>query len=179
MEKSLSIIQGLTATDQVNPIRITDAGELKVASSSTINPAQIAVDGDPYRDINTTDDIKYVNTIAGPLDQSNTGLGAQVYQVGTRNGTYDVTGTRFIGANENKLLVEQGKQFRLVYVNTINIPENYNESDITGAIIGVLNDYITNHGPRYDDFKITTITTADPTNKFTYVNIVITRYYDQ
>ncbi len=32
MEKNLSIIQGLTDTDQANPIRITDAGELKVAS---------------------------------------------------------------------------------------------------------------------------------------------------
>ncbi len=43
MEKNLSIIQGLTSTDQANPIRITDAGELKMALyalDSTTNTEQ-------------------------------------------------------------------------------------------------------------------------------------------
>ena len=36
MEKNLSIIQGLTDTDQANPIRITDQGELKTNTTANL-----------------------------------------------------------------------------------------------------------------------------------------------
>jgi hypothetical protein len=50
MEKNLAIIQGLTSTDQANPIRITDQGELKIAlyaldsTTNTEQPLEIEPD---------------------------------------------------------------------------------------------------------------------------------------
>ena len=57
MEKNLSIIQGLTATDQANPIRITDLGKVQTATAIDFSKVTILSDasnaqGDPATALN-------------------------------------------------------------------------------------------------------------------------------
>jgi hypothetical protein len=179
MEKNLSIIQGLTDTDQANPIRITDAGEVK--TTTTLNGGNVTVEGTVSIDTNeiVIDDKlidpnqPYINAVAGINKDKNTYNYLRLVDSIDR-GQY-ASGS-VIAVDSPKLLVEQGKQFELVYVNTVDA-SGFNEADITNAITTFITEFINNYGPRYDDLKITFLENVANSQTYSYLNIVITRYF--
>ena len=161
MEKNLSIIQGLTSADQANPVRITDAGELKVA----VTDIKVAVNGDPLVDPSTGGTAKYVNTIAGAFSSNST-----MFEVNVMDGAMS-PGTP-ITNSDKKLLVEQGKQFASYYTLTMGAGS---DGDVDNAINTAINNWINSYGERYDDIKITSILygAAGPAS----INVTIIRYF--
>lgn len=163
MEKNLSIIQGLTSTDQANPIRITDAGEVKIAASTSI-PVSVSFPiinpGDPA-DANTginvpmgiTEDNKFQRL---ELIDNNT------YLSGVTN-------------NVQKLLVDQAKSFSLYETYCVDTTSLNTEGDYISWIDGTIAQWVTNHGLRYDDMKINT--TNNGVGGKTFLTITIIRYY--
>lgn len=170
MEKNLSIIQGLTDADQANPIRITDAGELKIATTSS----QIAVDGALYADAMTGEPYKYVNAIAGNYYQPSA-ASRVMYEVNVKDGDINPTGD--IDPAEKKLLVEQGKQFRVYQVKFYDCSANPG-SLIKTNIEAAIGDWIAANGRRYDDIIITPFVSNDGSGNIKYLmTVTIIRYY--
>ena len=163
MEKNLSIIQGLTATDQANPIRITDAGELKVSGGA----GTLSYDGGYTTNPDTGHIGEFVN--------------APVFKNTDYNGMYSGqvkfgAGNLTINTSDNKILVEQGKQFGTVVSKTIDVSSVANPDDIDNSIITIINDnWIGTNGIRYDDIKITCFYV--PGANKTFLNVTIIRYY--
>ena len=168
MEKNLAIIQGLTDADQANPIRITDAGELKVAIVSGGSSA---------------DDVSYdggavVNPITGNPGQY---VNAPVFKNTDYNGMYSGqvkfgAGNLNVNDSDMKILVEQGKQFQTFMTKTYDASGFANSGDIDNAINdAIANQWIGAYGMRYDDIKITGIYV--PGSNKTFINVTIIRYY--
>ena len=160
MEKKISIIQGLTDTDQANPIRITDAGEVK--TSGSINPDQIAYDGSPSTDPNG-DLSRYIN--APVFKDFSTGY---MHAGFTRSG--DSSGN--ITTGESKILVEQGKQFQ-TFETYVSDASGMNEVNISVFVNGSITAWSDAHGPRYDDMSICNVSNG---LKF-FLVMTIVRYY--
>jgi hypothetical protein len=176
MEKSLSIIQGLTATDQANPIRITDAGEVK--TTSTITGGYVNVGGtvliDPNEIVVRDQSIGNEPHINVP-HYENKEMGTYQPLTYIDDHTYLVSGLTST-PRTSKLLVDQAKSFGSVYTSTYDASANPT-NDIPFYIHQHITDWIDNYGARYDDimitpFAINTLGTA----KF-FVTVTIIRYY--
>lgn len=168
MEKNLAIIQGLTSADQANPIRITDAGEVKIAATNAI-PVTGSISVTPI--INPGD----------PADQ-NTGVNAPMGITETNefqrlelidNNTYPSGVTNHV----QKLLVDQAKSFGTVY-SVLSDASAVPGSDIPNSINAAISNWTALYGPRYDDIIITSYTANDGLGAIKYlVGITIIRYY--
>jgi len=156
MEKNLSIIQGLTAADQANPIRITDAGELKTAVGNVASSDTNYVGG------SGTD--AYVNNIMAP------GWSDGVYYVVNAINQNDTS----INGDIQKLAVDQGKQFQTGEVYVADTVTFGSEGDVSNFINTSIGNWVNSHGPRYDDIIINS-TPGNGTKSFLIVTII--RYY--
>ena len=155
MEKNLSIIQGLTAADQANPIRITDAGELKTAVGN------VASSDTAYVGSGGTE--AYVNNIMAP------GVQDGVYYVVNAVNVNDTS----INTDIQKLAVEQGKQFQTGETYAIDTTSLNTEGDYISWINANISNWISAHGPRYDDLIITSTNSGVKS----FLIMVIVRYY--
>lgn len=155
MEKNLAIIQGLTAADQANPIRITDAGELKTAVGNVVASDGVYVGG------NGTD--AYVNNLLAP------GVTDGVYYVVNATNQNDTS----INGDIQKLAVEQGKQFQTGETYVVDTTSLSTEGDYISWINANIGNWVSAHGPRYDDLIITSTNSGVKS----FLIMVIVRYY--
>ena len=156
MEKKISIIQGLTDADQANPIRITDAGELKTAVGNVVSNDTAFVGGGGTE--------AYVNNIMAP---------------GVQDGHYYVVNAinqndTSINGDIQKLAVDQGKQFQTGEVYVANTVTFGSEVDVSNFINTSIGSWISTHGPRYDDIIINSTPGGGITS---FLVVTIIRYY--
>ena len=172
MEKNLSIIQGLTATDQANPIRITDAGEVKtvvdsgyitVGGTVSVDPNEIVVRDQPV-DNNPHINVPHYENLETGFYQPFTYIDNKTYPSGLTDRT-------------TKLIVDQVKSFGTVLTNTYDV-SGAPTADIDAAIQTHINSWTASYGSRYDDIIITPFTSYDGSTGIKYLmNITIIRYY--
>ena len=169
MEKNLSIIQGLTSTDQANPIRITDAGEVKtVVDNAVLVYGTVTASVNPITPGDQADQNTGVNAPMG-ITEANTFERLELID----NNTYLSGVTNHV----QKLLVDQAKSFTTVE-SYLYDASGTPAVDIPDSIITAISQWTSTHGTRYDDIIITPYTANNGIGAIKYlVGITIIRYY--
>ena len=170
MEKNLAIIQGLTSADQANPIRITDAGELKTVVDNVVSVnGSVVITGPTVSNDDPIQNGAYLNV---PL-ASNTEQG-QFNRIEQIN---DSTYPSGVTNNAQKLLVDQAKSFGTV-LSVVLDASSVPTADIPNSINAAISSWTASYGPRYDDIIITPYVAYDGSTGIKYlVGITIIRYY--
>lgn len=169
MEKNLSIIQGLTSADQANPVRITDAGEVKTVVDNVVSITGSVVTGPTVSNNDPIQNGAYLNV---PL-ASNTEQGQfnRIEQID------DYTYPSGVTNHVQKLLVDQAKSFGTVY-SVVSDASAVPGSDIPNSINAAISNWTASYGPRYDDIIITPYVANTGVSGIKYlVGITIIRYY--
>ena len=170
MEKNLSIIQGLTSADQANPVRITDAGELKTVVGNAVSVNGSVVITNPI--VSNDDPIQNGAYLNVPL-ASNTEQGQfnRIEQID------DYTYPSGVTNHVQKLLVDQAKSFGTVY-SVVSDASAVPGSDIPNSINAAISNWTASYGPRYDDIIITPYAANGGGSSIKFlVGITIIRYY--
>ena len=171
--KNISVIQGQNPDGTFSAAKLDKDGYLLTSSAETPSSqtSVIATTLDLFRDP-LGNPLRYSNAIAGPLDSSGS-IDTEMLVVGTRCGSYDSIDNT-IGVNEGKLLVEQGKQFQTGEVYVADTNTFSSENDVSNFINTSIGNWVSSHGPRYDDIIIS-YTPGAVSKSFLIVTII--RYY--